>query len=241
MRGIPLMHQPPCVCRGTGSEGLDASRLIFSTHQEIGRVEFGMHETLYGMSSHRLGETELMSVPTPEDLMLQVAEGNESAFEELYDRLSAQVFGLIRRVLKDEAQSEEVTQEVFVEAWQQAARYDATRGKAITWLLTLAHRRAVDRVRASQASKDRDLRQGIKEFQASYDDVEETAIHHDESRRAIQALERLSETQRDAIRLAYFGGYTHLEVAEMLEIPVGTAKTRIRDGMNKLRTLMGVA
>ncbi|MFJ6417703.1 ECF RNA polymerase sigma factor SigK [Paeniglutamicibacter sp. NPDC091659] len=193
------------------------------------------------MSSHRLGETEHVSAPTPEDLMLQIAEGNENAFEQLYDRLSSQVFGLIRRILKDEAQSEEVTQEVFVEAWQQATRFDAARGKAITWLLTLAHRRAVDRVRASQASKDRDLREGMKEFQESYDDVEETAIQHDESRRVLQALERLSETQRDAIQLAYFGGYTHLEVAELLKIPVGTAKTRIRDGMNRLRDLMGVA
>ncbi|GAA1497448.1 ECF RNA polymerase sigma factor SigK [Paeniglutamicibacter kerguelensis] len=202
---------------------------------------FGMRETLEHMSSHRLGEAEQVSVPTPEDLMLQIATGNENAFEELYDRLSSQVFGLIRRILKDEAQSEEVTQEVFVEAWQQATRFDAARGKAITWLLTLAHRRAVDRVRASQASKDRDLREGIKEFQESYDDVEETAIQHDESRRVLQALERLSETQRDAIQLAYFGGYTHIEVAELLKIPVGTAKTRIRDGMNRLRDLMGVA
>lgn len=128
-----------------------------------------------------------------------------------------------------------------MEAWQQATRFDAARGKAITWLLTLAHRRAVDRVRASQASKDRDLREGIKEFQESYDDVEETAIQHDESRRVLQAMEQLSETQRDAIQLAYFGGYTHLEVAELLKIPVGTAKTRIRDGMNRLRDLMGVA
>ncbi|GAA3328460.1 ECF RNA polymerase sigma factor SigK [Paeniglutamicibacter sulfureus] len=200
-----------------------------------------MHETLYRMSSHLPGGTEQTWAPTTEELMLRIAAGNESAFEELYDRLSPQVFGLVRRILKDQAQSEEVTQEVFVEAWQQASRYDSARGKAITWLLTLAHRRAVDRVRASQASKDRDLRQGIKEFQASYDDVEETAIQHDESRRVIQALERLSETQRDAIQLAYFGGYTHIEVAELLKIPVGTAKTRIRDGMNKLRDLMGVA
>ncbi|WP_411734741.1 ECF RNA polymerase sigma factor SigK [Paeniglutamicibacter sp.] len=193
------------------------------------------------MSSHLPGGTDQTSAPTTEELMLRIAAGNENAFEELYDRLSPQVFGLVRRILKDQAQSEEVAQEVFVEAWQQAARFDAARGKAITWLLTLAHRRAVDRVRASQASKDRDLREGIKEFQASYDDVEETAIVHDESRRVIQALERLSENQRDAIQLAYFGGYTHLEVAELLKIPVGTAKTRIRDGMNKLRDLMGVA
>jgi RNA polymerase sigma-70 factor (ECF subfamily) len=200
-----------------------------------------MHETLYRMSSHLPGGTDQSAAPTTEELMLRIAGGNENAFEELYDRLSSQVFGLVRRILKDQAQSEEVTQEVFVEAWQQATRYDPARGKAITWLLTLAHRRAVDRVRASQASKDRDLREGIKEFQSSYDDVEDTAIAHDEGRRVIEALDRLSETQRDAIQLAYFGGYTHSEVAELLKIPVGTAKTRIRDGMNKLRDLMGVA
>ena len=200
-----------------------------------------MHETLYSMSSQPSGGTDQTAAPTSEELMLRIADGSESAFEELYDRLSPQVFGLIRRILKDQAQSEEVVQEVFVEAWQQATRYDAARGKAITWLLTLAHRRAVDRVRASQASKDRDLREGIKAFQASYDDVEETTIQRDESRRVNRALQRLSDGQREAIQLAYFGGYTHLEVADMLKIPVGTAKTRIRDGMNKLRDLMGVA
>ena len=193
------------------------------------------------MSSHPSGGTDQAAAPTSEELMLRVADGSESAFEELYDRLSPQVFGLVRRILKDQAQSEEVVQEVFVEAWQQATRYDAARGKAITWMLTLAHRRAVDRVRASQASKDRDLREGTKAFQTSYDDVEETTIQRDESRRVNRALERLSDGQREAIQLAYFGGYTHLEVAELLQIPVGTAKSRIRDGMNKLRDLMGVA
>lgn len=173
--------------------------------------------------------------------MLRVADGDEAAFELIYDALSPQVFGLVRRILRDEAQSEEVTQEVFVEAWQQATRYDPDRGKAISWILTMAHRRSVDRVRASQSSRDRDLTQGMKEFQESYDDVEDTAVLHDESHRVLVALERLSEAQRDAIRLAYFGGYTHSEVAVMLKIPVGTAKTRIRDGMNRLRDLMGVA
>ncbi|MGL3806427.1 ECF RNA polymerase sigma factor SigK [Paeniglutamicibacter sp. R2-26] len=193
------------------------------------------------MGTHRPDESGQDGEPTPEDLMRRVAVGDENAFGLLYDTLSARVFGLVRRILRDEAQSEEVTQEVFVEAWQQAARFDAARGTATTWLLTLAHRRAVDRVRASQASRDRDLREGMKDFRESYDDVESTAIQHDESRRVLLALERLSETQRDAIQLAYFGGYTHVEVAELLKIPVGTAKTRIRDGMNRLRDLMGVA
>jgi RNA polymerase sigma-70 factor (ECF subfamily) len=200
-----------------------------------------MHESLVRMSSHWLETSEEGLGPTPEDLMLKIATGDESAFEALYDTFAPRVFGLVRRIVQDAAQSEEVTQEVFVEAWQLAARFDSSRGTAITWLLTLAHRRAVDRVRASQASRNRDLREGIKDFQASYDDVEDTAVLHDETSRVLSALERLSDTQRDAIRLAYFGGYTHHEVAELLKIPVGTAKTRIRDGMNKLRDLMGVA
>lgn len=200
-----------------------------------------MHESLVRMSSHRYDESESGPGSTPEDLMTQIAVGDENAFEALYDMFAPRVFGLVRRILQDSAQSEEVTQEVFVEAWQLAARFDSSRGTAVTWLLTLAHRRAVDRVRASQASKNRDLREGIKDFQESYDDVEDLVVIHDETNRVLSALERLSETQRDAIRLAYFGGYTHHEVAELLKIPVGTAKTRIRDGMNKLRDLMGVA
>jgi len=181
------------------------------------------------------------SVQTPDALMQQVALGQEAAFESLYDAMASRVFGLVLRVLRDRAQSEEVTQEVFVEAWQQARRFDPARGTAASWLLTIAHRRAVDRVRSSQASQARDLRVGIKDFQDSYDDVEENAILHDETVRVSQALQRLSAPQREAIHLSYFGGYTHLEVAEILKIPVGTAKTRIRDGMSKLRDLMGVA
>lgn len=200
-----------------------------------------MRETLRFMSSNRLDAKEDDTVQTPDALMQQVALGHESAFELLYDAMASRVFGLVLRVLRDNAQSEEVTQEVFVEAWQQARRFDPVRGSAASWLLTIAHRRAVDRVRSSQASQDRDLRIGIKEFQDSYDDVEENAILHDESLRVAKALQRLTQAQREAIHLAYFGGYTHMEVAELLKIPVGTAKTRIRDGMNKLRELMGVA
>ncbi len=200
-----------------------------------------MRETLGFMSSNRLDAMEDDSVRTPDALMQQVALGEESAFELLYDAMASRVFGLVLRVLRDRAQSEEVTQEAFVEAWQQARRFDPARGTAASWLLTIAHRRAVDRVRSSQASQARDLRIGIKDFEDSYDDVEENAILQDEAQRVSQALQRLTVPQREAIHLAYFGGYTHLEVAEMLKIPVGTAKTRIRDGMSKLRDLMGVA
>ncbi|ALD63351.1 RNA polymerase sigma factor SigK [Arthrobacter sp. YC-RL1] len=177
----------------------------------------------------------------PEELLRRIAGGDERAFEQFYDCLAPRVYGLVRRLLRDEAQSEEILQEVFVQAWQHAARFDPARGSAAGWLLTLAHRRTVDRIRSSQASRERDLRMGLQEIGTEYNDVEENAILHDESRRIVQALKRLSEAQRAAIELAYFGGYTHHEVADLLKIPVGTAKTRIRDGMIKLRDLMGVA
>ncbi|AIY02814.1 RNA polymerase sigma factor [Arthrobacter sp. PAMC 25486] len=182
-----------------------------------------------------------MAPPTHEELIRLVALGDEAAFEELYDAVAPRVFGLVRRVVRDPAQSQEVTQEVFVDIWTQASRFDADRGKAMSWILVIAHRRAVDKVRASQASSERDLRQGIKEYQESYDDVADTVESQLEAERVNKALESLTPPQQEAIRLAYYGGYTHQEVAELLKIPVGTVKTRIRDGMIRLRDRLGVA
>jgi RNA polymerase sigma-70 factor (ECF subfamily) len=178
---------------------------------------------------------------TQEELIRRVALGDEAAFEALYDAVAPTIFGLVRRVVRDPAQSEEVAQEVFVEVWQQAGRFDADRGKALSWILVIAHRRAVDRVRSSQASADRDLRQGVREYQASYDDVASTVELRLESERVAKALDALTDNQREAIKLAYYGGHTHREVATMLHIPVGTVKTRIRDGMIRLRDKLGVA
>jgi RNA polymerase sigma-70 factor, ECF subfamily len=181
------------------------------------------------------------AVPTQEDLVRRIALGDEAAFEALYDAIAPTVFGLVRRIVRDPAQSEEVTQEIFVEIWQNAARFDADRGKAVSWILVIAHRRAVDRVRASQASADRDLRQGIKEYRDSYDDVADTVELRLESERVNRALQSLTDSQREAITLAYYGGHTHREVAALLQVPVGTVKTRIRDGMIRLRDKLGVA
>lgn len=178
---------------------------------------------------------------THEDLIGLVALGDESAFEELYDAFAPRVFGLVRKVVRDPAQSEEVAQEVFLDIWAQAGRFDPERGRAASWILIMAHRRAVDRVRSSQAQLDRELRQGIKEYKESYDDVAQTVETSLEAERVNRALETLTQTQQEAIRLAYYGGYTHQEVAALLQIPVGTAKTRIRDGMIRLRDKLGVA
>ena len=174
------------------------------------------------------------------DLIIRVADGDQRAFAELYDLLSPRVFALILKVVVNRSQSEEVLQEVFLEVWQRAGTFDESRGKAVSWILVMAHRRAVDRVRASQASKDRDLREGIRDFAASHDDVEKVVEANLEGARVRRALAELADSQRRAIELAYFGGYTHRQVAEILDVPVGTIKTRIRDGMIRLRNQLGV-
>lgn len=179
-------------------------------------------------------------VVSQHDLLERIAQGDQRAFSELYDQIAPRVFGLVRRVLKDQAQSEEVTQEVFLEIWQSATRFDPNKGGASTWILTMAHRRAVDRVRASQASRDRDVRIGIRDYNPDYDTVAETIEVRIEHERVEKAMSRLTELQRQAVSLAYYGGYSHSEVATMLSVPIGTVKTRLRDGMIRLRDELGV-
>ena len=172
--------------------------------------------------------------------MARVARGDEQAFAAVYDRFANRVYGLVRRVLRNPAQSEEVTQEVFVEAWRQARRYESSRGSVATWLLTLAHRRAVDRVRSEQASRDRQLRVGSKDLARAFDVMAEQieiSLEHEQVRRA---LDGLTDLQREAVELAYYGGNTYQEVAELLDTPVGTIKTRLRDGLIRLRDALGV-
>jgi len=176
-----------------------------------------------------------------EELLARVALGDELAFGELYDQIAPRVLGLVKRLLIDHAQSEEVTQEIFLEIWQTATRYEATRGGASTWIMTMAHRRAVDRIRSSQAGRDRDSKIGIRDLAVAYDHVAETVEVRIEHERVEKAMSRLTQLQRQAVSLAYYGGYTHNEVAGMLEIPLGTVKTRLRDGLIRLRDELGVA
>ncbi|WIB59870.1 ECF RNA polymerase sigma factor SigK [Curtobacterium sp. MCLR17_007] len=175
-----------------------------------------------------------------DSLLLRVAQGDQQAFSELYDELAGRVLGLITRLLRDRAQSEEVAQEVFLEVWQQAAKFDTGRGSAASWILTMAHRRAVDRVRAAQSSRDRDTKIGIRDFESGFDQVSESVEIRIEHERVSRALGRLTEFQRQAVQLSYYGGYSHSEMAEMLGVPIGTVKTRLRDGMIRLRDEMGV-
>jgi RNA polymerase sigma-70 factor (ECF subfamily) len=175
-----------------------------------------------------------------EGLLRDVARGDRAAFAELYDRTSARVMGLVTRLLRDRAQSEEVTQEVFLEIWQQAPKFDANRGSGMAWVLTMTHRRAVDRIRASQKSHERDLRIGIRDMERDFDGVSEAVEIRVENERVKRAMSRLTPLQREAVILAYYGGYSHSEMAEILGIPLGTVKTRLRDGMIRLRDELGV-
>jgi RNA polymerase sigma-70 factor, ECF subfamily len=175
-----------------------------------------------------------------EDLLRRSADGDQRSFADLYDRTAPRLFGLVKRLLRDHAQSEEVTQEVYLEIWQTASRYDPGKGGAIAWMLTMAHRRAVDRIRASQASRDRDTRVGIRDWNPPTDTVTEHVEIILESERVKEAMMRLTELQREAVTLAYFDGYSHSEIAALLRIPIGTVKTRLRDGMIRLRDEMGV-
>ena len=183
-----------------------------------------------------------VAVPTLEDLLSAVAKGDQRAFAGLYDRIGAQVHGVIRRVLRDPAQSEEVTQEVMLEVWRTATRFDHSRGSATGWIMTMSHRRAVDRVRSEQASRNRDERIAIRDSgEAAFDVVAEDVELRMEQQQVRQALTGLTDLQREAIELAYYQGYTYREVAELLDAPLGTVKTRLRDGLIRLRDTIGVA
>lgn len=177
---------------------------------------------------------------TPESLLALVARGDRAAFERLYDRYANAVYGLVRRVLRDPAQSEEVTQEVLVDLWRTATSFDPDRGSASTWIMTIAHRKAVDRVRSAQASTLRDVRVAQLGEERPYDIVAETVEHRMESEQVVRALKDLTDLQREAVTLAFYGGYTHVQIADLLGVPLGTVKTRIRDGLIRMRDRLGV-
>jgi RNA polymerase sigma-70 factor (ECF subfamily) len=166
--------------------------------------------------------------------------GDEAAFARLYDATATRVFGLALRVVRDRAQAEEVAQEAFLEIWRTSGRFDPDRGSPIAWLLTITHRKAVDRVRAAESSSRRESTYHDQNQAVEHDSTAEAAQASLEARRVRGALTHLTEVQREAVGLAFLGGYTHTEVATMLDLPVGTAKTRIRDGLIRLRDALGV-
>jgi RNA polymerase sigma-70 factor (ECF subfamily) len=178
------------------------------------------------------GHAEIAEV---DGLLLLVATGDREAFARLYDTLAGRVFGLIKRVLRDHAMSEEVMQEVMLEVWRQAPRYDAARGSGLSWIMTMTHRRAVDRVRSEQSRRDRLAQEMAVSSEPDHDPVIESALQEATGSEVLNAIAGLSEVQRQAIVMAYYEGFTQSEISERLNIPIGTVKTRIRDGMIRLR------
>jgi RNA polymerase sigma-70 factor, ECF subfamily len=178
----------------------------------------------------------LVSADGPADidvLISRVARGDAGAFESLYDELASAVFGLARRVVRDPARAEDVTQEVFLEVWRKASRYDRALGTPRTWVLTIAHRRAVDAVRRSESQKRQDNHGAPEEV--VHDEPGDAVIREEEHGAVRGCLETLTELQLESVRLAYFNGYTYNEVATLLDKPLPTIKTRMRDGLIRLR------
>jgi RNA polymerase sigma-70 factor (ECF subfamily) len=189
----------------------------------------------------------LTSVPGPggggsdtDQLLRLVARGDQQAFEQVYDQLARPAYGVIRRVLRDPAQSEEVTQEVLLEVWRTASRFDPAMGSAATWVLTIAHRRAIDRVRAEAAAAAREQKTAWAGSD-SRDEVVEAVEASLDRERVQRCLGGLTDVQRESITLAYYGGYTYRQVSALLGVTLAAIKTRIRDGLIRMRDCLGVS
>jgi len=174
------------------------------------------------------------------DLLRRASRGDEVAFAAFHDATSSRAYGLALRVVRNPAHAEEVSQEAYLDAWRSSTRFNPALGSAAGWLLTIVHRKAVDRVRSVEASTVRDEIWQRESRPIDHDQTSDAAHSSLEAARIRGAVATLTDVQREAVELTYFGGYTHSEVAAMLDVPLGTAKTRIRDGLIRLRDLMGV-
>lgn len=175
---------------------------------------------------------------SPSALLTRSGKGDTTAFADLYDATAARLFGLALRIVRNPALAEEVVQETYLQVWQTAGRYEESKGSAESWMMTMTHRRAVDRIRSTQVNNRQDTSYVQNNYQVEYDITSDAASTTLEAVRAREALARLTTVQRQAIVLAYFGGYTYVEVAQIIGIPVGTTKSRIRDGLIRLRDLV---
>lgn len=219
------------------------------------------HAALYGPRSTAgtlcLGVMETPNAPNPEaaapagtsadingrlgSLLGRIAQGDQEAFAEFYSLTSRRVFGMARRVLIDAELSEDTTQEVFLQVWQNAAKFNAAAGSPLAWLMTISHRRAVDKVRSSQSATDREAKYGANSQEIDHDSVSDEVGSRLEAEAVVRCLETLTDTQQESVRLAYYGGLTYREVAERLNAAVPTIKSRIRDGLIRLKTCLGVS
>jgi RNA polymerase sigma-70 factor, ECF subfamily len=200
---------------------------------------------MWRMDPTRPDESRLRPVSAAEpdlaQLLALVARGDQQAFEAVYDRLARPAYGVILRVLRDPAQSEEVTQEVLLEVWRRASRFDPAAGSAATWVLTIAHRRAIDRVRSSVAAAEREQKSAQGEAPPPHDEVAEAVEASMDRERVRRCLDALTDTQRESVTLAYYGGYTYRQVAALLGVTLAAIKTRIRDGLIRMRDCLGVS
>jgi RNA polymerase sigma-70 factor (ECF subfamily) len=174
------------------------------------------------------------------ELVALSAGGHQDAFAELYDLTAARIHGVVLRVLRSADHSAEVTQEVFVEVWRQATRYSPEKGSVLAWMTTMAHRRAVDRVRSVSSEAARDERYAAAAADRAVDYVWEGVEQRLDAETVHKGMASLTAIQREAITLAYFGGYSQSQVAQLLDLPLGTVKTRIRDGLIGLRVALGI-
>ncbi|MVU77548.1 sigma-70 family RNA polymerase sigma factor [Nocardia sp. ET3-3] len=183
-------------------------------------------------------------VPDPEvtrrltELLRGIADNDRQAFTEFYHSTHDRVFGLALRILRRPAPAEEITQEVYLYVWNTARQYDPRLASPIGWLMMLTHRRAVDRVRVESSATTRDLAYGQRQLGRDHDTVAETVSQRSDERAVVDCLQTLTDTQRETIALAYYGGRTYAEVADHLGIPLNTVKTRIRDGLKRLQNCL---
>lgn len=215
----------------------------FATADNISFVPTETTQTNESVGPTRF-RSDLPSVPlTAEhqilvDLLRRSGQGDEDAFSAFYQLTMQRTYSLTRRILVNTEIAQDTTQEIYLTVWQEARRYDPTLGNPFAWLLTIAHRKAVDKVRAEQSSSARAARWAIANHSPDYDSVAETVATRLEAQTVITCLRNLSPVQREAINLAYYGGLTYREVSEHLSIPLSTTKTRIRDGLKNLRTCL---
>ncbi|MGV9711572.1 sigma-70 family RNA polymerase sigma factor [Gordonia sp. NPDC003424] len=196
------------------------------------------------LSDDEHGEPAVTADPTSDVgalpvLLGQISDGDSDAFARFYDLTCDRVYGMVLRVLRDPGYSEEVTQEVFLQVWRSASNFDPDAGSALSWLITLAHRRAVDRVRSESAASRRDIAYGSSDLPPAFDEVSESVTAQETAREVRGCLEILTDAQRESVSLAYYHGLSYREVAERLTVALPTVKSRIRDGMRRLRDCLG--